>query len=74
MGELLSSSNSPEERILVSVRLRPMNEKELVRSDACDLEIVDNNTIAVKNNLSERANVPSSYNVGKMIFSHLLAL
>ncbi|KAL6959970.1 hypothetical protein U1Q18_040119 [Sarracenia purpurea var. burkii] len=42
-----------EEKILVSVRLRPLNEKEIARNDVSDWECVNHNTIIFKN-----ANLP----------------
>lgn len=46
------SSNREDERILVSVRLRPLNEKEASRKEAIDWECVDDTTIIYKNNSS----------------------
>ncbi|XP_020241611.1 kinesin-like protein KIN-7F isoform X2 [Asparagus officinalis] len=40
-----------EERILVSVRLRPLNEREVERNDASDWECISNNTIIFKNTI-----------------------
>ena len=58
-------SNSLEERIFVSVRLRPLNDKELARNEASDWECINNNTIAFKNSLPDRSVVPSAYSFGK---------
>ncbi|CAA7037365.1 unnamed protein product [Microthlaspi erraticum] len=44
-----------EEKILVSVRVRPLNEKEKTRNDGCDWECVNNTTIICKShNLSDK--------------------
>ncbi|CAK9157048.1 unnamed protein product [Ilex paraguariensis] len=53
-----------EERIFVSVRLRPLNEKEIARNDASDWECINDSTIIYKNaNLSapERSMFPTAY-------------
>ncbi|CAL5376267.1 unnamed protein product [Camellia sinensis] len=38
-----------EEKIFVSVRLRPLNEKEIARNDVCDWECINEDTIIFKN-------------------------
>ncbi|KAF3446738.1 hypothetical protein FNV43_RR11918 [Rhamnella rubrinervis] len=64
--ELVSGSNSKEERIFVSVRLRPLNDKELARNEASDWECINNNTIAFKNSLPDRSVVPSAYSFDRV--------
>ncbi|XP_076909195.1 kinesin-like protein KIN-7E isoform X2 [Bidens hawaiensis] len=52
------------EKIFVSVRLRPLNGREIVTNDVSDWECFDNNTIVYKNgNLTvpERSMYPSAY-------------
>ncbi|OMO57025.1 hypothetical protein CCACVL1_26072 [Corchorus capsularis] len=51
------------ERIFVSVRLRPLNEKEIARNDVSDWECISDNTIIYRNSLSvsERSMYPSAY-------------
>lgn len=63
-GNAQGSSNSQEERIFVSVRLRPLNEKEFARNEASDWECFSNNTIAFKSSQSDRVVFPSSYSFG----------
>lgn len=56
-----------EERILVSVRLRPLNDKEIARNDVSDWECLNDNTIIFKNaNLPvpERSMYPTAYTFG----------
>ncbi|KAI3704520.1 hypothetical protein L1987_74742 [Smallanthus sonchifolius] len=58
------SGDSGCEKIFVSVRLRPLNGREIVTNDVSDWECFDNNTIVYKNgNLSvpERSMYPSAY-------------
>ncbi|KAH7523548.1 hypothetical protein FEM48_Zijuj06G0023600 [Ziziphus jujuba var. spinosa] len=65
-GNPQGSSNSQEEKIFVSVRLRPLNEKELARNEASDWECLNNNTIAFNCSQSDRVVVPSSYSFDKV--------
>ncbi|XP_062099579.1 kinesin-like protein KIN-7F [Humulus lupulus] len=62
-GEVVEkgANSGEEESIVVSVRLRPLNEKELARNDGCDWDCISNNTVAIKNNLSERITFPTAY-------------
>ncbi|KAJ9560023.1 hypothetical protein OSB04_005183 [Centaurea solstitialis] len=53
--------SSQEEKIFVSVRVRPLNEKEKARNESSDWECVNNTTIICKNNLTERSTYPSAY-------------
>lgn len=60
------------ERILVSVRLRPLNEKEILRNDVSDWGCVNETTIVYRNvdlSASERSMFPSAYAFGKQIIS-----
>ena len=57
-----------EERILVSVRLRPLNEKEASRKEAIDWECINDTTIIYKNNSSpERSLYPNTFTFGKKL-------
>lgn len=59
--EMAVGGGGKEERILVSVRIRPLNEKEIERNDATDWEYTTNNTIISKNG------PPVSYTFGEFI-------
>ncbi|KAF5194162.1 Kinesin-like protein kin-7f [Thalictrum thalictroides] len=50
-----------EERILVSVRLRPLNGKEFARNDVSDWETINDNTLIYRNSLNERSMYPNAY-------------
>ncbi|KAH0463420.1 hypothetical protein IEQ34_008002 [Dendrobium chrysotoxum] len=50
-----------EERIYVSVRVRPLSSKEIERKDPSDWEVINNTTIIFKNNLPDRSMPPSAY-------------
>lgn len=52
------------ERILVSVRVRPLNEKEIAANDTSDWECVNENTIMFKHAVPDRAMYPTSYTYG----------
>lgn len=58
-------SSTNHEKILVSVRLRPLNAKECARNDASDWETVNNNTIIFKSTLPDRSLFPTAYTFGK---------
>lgn len=62
-------SNGQEERIFVSVRVRPLNEKEILRNDVSYWECINGNTITFKHNLPDRAMLPSSYTYGNQACS-----
>lgn len=51
------ATNACGERILVSVRLRPINEKEIARNDVSDWECINDKTIIFKNSL----HAPTAY-------------
>lgn len=60
-----------EEKILVSVRLRPLNEKEIARNDVCDWECVNESTIVFKNRnlpVLDRSMYPTAYTFGMQLF------
>lgn len=58
-------SSAPGEKILVAVRLRPLNEKEKARGDGSDWECINNSTIIYKHGLPEKSLFPSAYRFGK---------
>lgn len=66
----VQSSNGHDERIFVSVRLRPLNDRETARNDVSDWECINNSTIIYKNHIAERSLFPAAYTFGK----HLLRL
>lgn len=60
-------SDARHEKICVSVRLRPLNDKEIQGNDFVDWESINNTTILFKNCLGERSMYPNAYNFGKQI-------
>ncbi|KAL6552222.1 hypothetical protein OROGR_008376 [Orobanche gracilis] len=61
-----------EERIYVSVRLRPLNQKEILRNDVSDWECVNGKTIVYKNVgfcASERSMYPAAYTFDRVFRS-----
>lgn len=52
------------EKIFVSVRLRPLSEKEIAAHDPCDWECINETTVMFRNSLSERSMVPTAYTFG----------
>lgn len=65
--ELMQGPGGREEKIFVSIRLRPLNEKEASRNDVSDWECINDDTIIYRNNLSisERSMYPTGYTFGK---------
>ncbi|KAI0514286.1 hypothetical protein KFK09_010321 [Dendrobium nobile] len=50
-----------EERIYVSVRVRPLSSREIERKDPSDWEVINDTTIIFKNNLPDRSMSPGAY-------------
>ncbi|KAK8964943.1 Kinesin-like protein NACK1 [Platanthera guangdongensis] len=50
-----------EEKIYVSVRVRPLSSKEIEKNDHSDWEIINNTTLIFKNSLPDRSMLPSAY-------------
>lgn len=63
-----------EERIQVSVRIRPLNDKEKARNDVSDWECINDSTIIYRNNVSasERSLYPTAYSFGMLQTSCLI--
>lgn len=55
-----------EEKILVLVRLRPLNEKEILANEAADWECINDTTVLYRNTLREGSTFPSAYSFGKL--------
>jgi len=64
--EAIQEPTGHDERILVSVRLRPLNEKELARNDVSDWECISDTAIIYRSNLSasDRSLYPTAYSFG----------
>ncbi|KAI3762790.1 hypothetical protein L1987_53231 [Smallanthus sonchifolius] len=60
-GDEINLEDGQGEKIFVSVRVRPMNAKELAKNDTSDWECVNNNTIVYKNASTERSMYPNAY-------------
>ncbi|KAL3640945.1 hypothetical protein CASFOL_015913 [Castilleja foliolosa] len=54
-------SNAHDEKIFVAIRLRPLNERELLKNDVSEWECIDNTTLLFKNTLQERTLQPTAY-------------
>ncbi|XP_022931218.1 kinesin-like protein KIN-7E isoform X1 [Cucurbita moschata] len=53
--------NAREEKILVLVRLRPLNEKEIMANEVADWECINDTSILYRNTLREGSTFPSAY-------------
>lgn len=64
--EATQGSTGNEERILVSVRVRPLNDKEIAKYDLSEWECINDTTIMYRSNLSasERSLYPTTYTFG----------
>jgi centromeric protein E len=54
-----------KERIVVSVRLRPVNVREAERGDGSDWECTGPTTLMFRGNIPERAMFPAAYTYGE---------
>ncbi|XP_030530893.1 kinesin-like protein KIN-7G isoform X2 [Rhodamnia argentea] len=66
--EIMQGLTPCEEKIFVSVRLRPLNQKEISRNDVSDWECINDTTIIYRNNLSvsERSMYPAAYTLDRV--------
>ncbi|XP_074286229.1 kinesin-like protein KIN-7E [Silene latifolia] len=55
-----------EEKILVLVRLRPLNEKEITKNEVADWECINSSTILYRNSLQERSGLPTAYSYDRV--------
>lgn len=65
-GTQFARIRSGEEKIYVTVRVRPLSAKEVARSDVSDWECRDDNVIAYKHALPERSPYPASYTLDRV--------
>lgn len=63
--EKMQGASAREEKILVLVRLRPLNEKELASNEVSDWECINDTTILYRNTLREGSTFPNAYTFGK---------
>eukprot|EP00257_Ricinus_communis_P016875 XP_015575178.1 kinesin-like protein KIN-7C [Ricinus communis] len=68
-GDEIIIDSEQEEKIFVSVRMRPLNEREVARNDICDWECINNNTIIFKSNMPDRSMVPTAYTFDRVFGS-----
>ncbi|CAI9754221.1 unnamed protein product [Fraxinus pennsylvanica] len=71
-NEVMPGSGGHEEKIFVSVRLRPLNTKEILRNDVSDWECINDNTIINKNanlSASDRSMYPTAYTFDRVFRS-----
>lgn len=65
--EKMQALSSCEEKILVLLRLRPLNEKEIAANEPADWESINDTTILYRNTLREGSTFPSAYTFGKQM-------
>ncbi|XP_073270096.1 kinesin-like protein KIN-7F [Primulina huaijiensis] len=64
--KLQGMGNGSDEKILVLVRLRPLNEKEIARNEVADWECINSTTILYRNSLQERSGLPTAYSFDRV--------
>ncbi|XP_058109381.1 kinesin-like protein KIN-7F [Magnolia sinica] len=64
-----AAANANRERILVSVRLRPLSDREVARNDVSDWECISDSTIIFRNSLAERSMSPTAYTFDRVFRS-----
>ncbi|KZV52615.1 hypothetical protein F511_07008 [Dorcoceras hygrometricum] len=64
--KLQGMGNGSDEKILVLVRLRPLNEKEIARNEVVDWECINSTTILYRNSLQERSGLPTAYSFDRV--------
>ncbi|XP_073292658.1 kinesin-like protein KIN-7F [Primulina huaijiensis] len=64
--KLQGMGNGSDEKILVLVRLRPLNEKEIARNEVVDWECINATTILYRNSLQERSGLPTAYSLDRV--------
>ena len=69
---VINNSNGLEETIRVSIRLRPLNEKELMKNDSSDWECINSTSVMFRSTLPERSLFPHSYTFGKQIYRNIV--
>ncbi|XP_073001450.1 kinesin-like protein KIN-7F isoform X1 [Typha latifolia] len=57
------------EKILVSVRLRPLSEREIARGDPADWECINDTTVIFRNSFPERSMLPIAYSFDRVFRS-----
>ncbi|KAK6136692.1 hypothetical protein DH2020_029520 [Rehmannia glutinosa] len=66
LEKLQGMSSGKEEKILVLVRLRPLSEKEIARTEVADWECINPTTILYRNSLQERSGLPTAYSFDRV--------
>ncbi|KAK4437710.1 Kinesin-like protein KIN-7F [Sesamum alatum] len=64
--KLQGMGSGKEEKILVLVRLRPLSEKEIARTEVADWECINSTTILYRNSLQERSGLPTAYSFDRV--------
>lgn len=73
-GEEVGMGEGHDEKIFVSVRLRPLNRKEIARNDVSDWGCINDDTVVYKNanvSMPERSMYPTAYTFGNQMFAQL---
>ncbi|XP_062076906.1 kinesin-like protein KIN-7E [Humulus lupulus] len=64
--EKMQGASGREEKILVLVRLRPLNEKEIASNEVADWECINDTTVLYRNTLREGSTFPNAYSFDRV--------
>jgi hypothetical protein len=73
-GEVVNGGAGGLEKILVSVRLRPLSEKEIARGDLSEWECINDTTVIARSAFPDRPSAPTAYSFGWCILSLIFLL
>lgn len=63
-GEVVNGTAGKLEKILVSVRLRPLSDKEVARGDPSEWECISDTTVIARSAFPDRPTAPTAYSFG----------
>ncbi|KAM0920403.1 hypothetical protein ACQ4PT_007549 [Festuca glaucescens] len=68
-GEVANGGAGRLEKILVSVRLRPLSEKEIARGDLSEWECISDTTVIARSAFPDRPTAPTAYSFDRVFHS-----
>ncbi|KAM7264260.1 hypothetical protein ACFE04_001943 [Oxalis oulophora] len=64
--EKMQTPSAREQKILVLIRLRPLNDREILADESADWECINDTTILYRNTLREGSTFPSAYSFDRV--------
>uniref|UniRef100_A0A8R7PIG8 Kinesin motor domain-containing protein n=1 Tax=Triticum urartu TaxID=4572 RepID=A0A8R7PIG8_TRIUA len=68
-GEVANGAAGKLEKILVSVRLRPLSDKEVARGDPSEWECISDTTVIARSAFPDRPTAPTAYSFDRVFRS-----